>query len=147
MIVTEGRLPVVVTGLPQHRSRASGLLRGFPDTWVKDLVGMTTLDQMLGCLAGARFALANDGGSLHLAQLVGTPAVVAFGPTAPEQRLLNFSLDLTPLRLGISCSPCMDTAHRYQCPSGYLQCLRGLVAAEAREVLLQACRAPIRRAS
>lgn len=147
VIVREGRLPVVVTGLPDHRSEASSFLRGVSELWARDLVGATSLEQMLGCLAGARFVLANEGGTLHLARLVGTRAVVAFGPTAPEQRLLDFSHEVTPLRLGLSCSPCYDTSHRYQCPGAYLQCLRGLEAAEARSVLLAACQAPICRAS
>lgn len=147
VIVREGRLPVVVTGLPEHRSKASSLLRGVSEPWVRNLVGMTSLEQMLGCLAGGRFVLANDGGALHLARLVGTRAIVAFGPTAPEQRLLDFPQEVTPLRLGLSCSPCHDTSHRYQCPSAYLQCLRGLEAAEVRSVLLAACQAPSCRAS
>ncbi|MBI3300952.1 MAG: hypothetical protein HYZ72_02585 [Deltaproteobacteria bacterium] len=141
IIVTEGRFPVVITGLPRHRSAVSGMLRGFSDRWVSDLVGLTTCQDLLGILAGAQFLLTNDGGPLHLAQLVGTPAIVAFGPTAPEQRLLDPPQRLMPLRLGLSCSPCADTPLRYQCPGAYLQCLRELKASEARSVLLAACQA------
>jgi ADP-heptose:LPS heptosyltransferase len=146
IIVTEGRLPVVVTGLAQHRSAASGLLRGFSEAWTKDLVGVTTPQEMLGILAGARFLLTNDGGTLHLARLVGTQAIVAFGPTAPEQRLLDPLQELMPLRLGLSCSPCADTALRYQCPGSYLQCLRELQASQARSALLAGCQSAAERA-
>ena len=142
VIVTEGRLPVIITGLPQHRRSVADLLEGFSDRWTRDLVGATTLSQTLGILAGARFLLTNDGGTLHLAQLMGTPAVVALGPTSLEQRFLNPFQGLTPLRLGLSCSPCEDTPLRYQCPGAYLQCLRGLQASEARSLLLAACKAP-----
>jgi len=147
IIVTEGRLPVVVTGLPQNRPAASELLRGISDRWVKDLVGTTTPQDMLGILAGGSFLFTNDGGAMHLARLVGTPAIVAFGPTAPEQRLLDSSQGLVPLRLGLVCSPCADTPLSYQCPGAYLGCLRGLQASDARSALLAACQAPAERVS
>ena len=146
IIITEGRLPVVVTGLPQPRSAASGLLYGFSEVWTKDLVGTTTPNEMLGLLAGARFLVTNDGGALHLARLVGTPAIVAFGPTAPEQRLLDPSQGFVALRLGLPCSPCADTPLRYQCPGSYLQCLRELHASQARSALLAACQSAAERA-
>jgi ADP-heptose:LPS heptosyltransferase len=145
IIVTEGRLPVIVTGLPQHRSAASDLLCGFSEAWTTDLVGTTTPNEMLGLLAGARFLVTNDGGALHLARLVGTPAIVAFGPTAPEQLLHDPARGLVTLRLGLSCSPCANTPLHYQCPGAYLQCLRGLEASAAKDSLLAACRAPADR--
>lgn len=140
LTITEGHLPVVITGFAQHRVAALNLLRGLPDKWVSNLVGMTTLENLLGLFAGAQFLLTNDGGSLHLAQLVGTSTIAAFGPTAPEQRLYNPSDGLVTLRLGLACSPCVDTALRYRCPGAYLQCLRDLDPAQARQVLLAACR-------
>lgn len=140
VIVREGRLPVVVTGLPQHCTAASRLLDGLSDQWVRNLVGTTTLPEILGVLARTRFLLTNDGGTLHLGRLVGTPAIVAFGPTRPEQLLDDPSQGLVSLRLGLSCSPCADTPLRYQCPGAYLQCLRGMDAATARSSLLAACR-------
>jgi len=145
IIITEGHLPVVVTGLPQHRSAVSGLLSGLSDRWIKDLVGTTTLQDMLGILGGARFLLTNDGGTLHLSRLVGTQAIVTFGPTAPEQRLLDPLQELTPLRLGLDCSPCADTALRYQCPRSYLQCLRELEVSQARSALLAGCQSAAER--
>jgi ADP-heptose:LPS heptosyltransferase len=146
VIVEEGRLPVVITGLPQHRSVMPGLLRGLPGQWVMDLVGATTLLEMLGVLAGARFLLTNDGGTFHLARLVGTPAIVAFGPETPEVLFHNSSEEVVPVYLGLSCSPCEKTPRRYQCPGAYFQCLRGLTVANAKDSLLAACRAPVNRA-
>lgn len=146
VIVREGGLPVVVTGLPQYRAAASSLLDGLPDQWVRNLVGTTTLPEILGVLAGARFLLTNDGGTLHLARVVGTSAIVAFGPTTPEQRLDDPSDRLVSLRLGLSCSPCADTPLRYQCPGAYLQCLKGMEAAKARSSLLAACHSEAVRA-
>jgi len=146
VIVEQGRLPVAITGLPQQRSAVPDLLRGLPAQWIRDLVGATTLTQTLGTVAGARFLLTNDGGTLHLARLVGTPAIVAFGPSTPEILFDDSSEDLVVLRLGLSCSPCAKTPLRYQCPGAYLQCLRELDVASAKDALLAACQAPVDRA-
>lgn len=147
IIVTEGRLPVVVTGLGRHRRAASRLLHGLSGEWATDLVGRTTIQDMLGTLTGARFLLTSEGGTLHLGRLVGTHAIAAFGPTAPEQLFQGPEQGVVKLRLGLPCSPCANTPFHFQCPWAYLQCLRGLEASDAREPLLAACQAPAHRAS
>jgi ADP-heptose:LPS heptosyltransferase len=130
VIVEQGRLPVAIAGLPQHRSAVPDLLRGLPAQWIRDLVGATTLTQILGIVA----------------RLAGTPAIVAFGPSTPEILFDDSSEDLVVLRLGLSCSPCVKTPLRYQCPGAYLQCLRELDVASAKDALLAACQAPVDRA-
>ena len=147
IIVREGGLPVVITGVAAHRNNARELLRGLPDSQVMSLVGSTTFRQMLEVLAGTRFLLTNDGGSLHMARLVGTTAIAVFGPTAPEQRLHPFAKGLMAIRQELPCSPCADTPLRYKCPGPYLHCLRSLEAASARQTLLLACQAVAERAT
>lgn len=126
--------------MAENRAEATSLLSGFSSEFIKDLTGETSLQQMLELLGGARFLLANDSGNLHLARLMGASVLIAFGPTAPEHILVGGALEgLVPLRLGLYCSPCHDSPHRYRCPGPYLQCLRGLAASEARSALLAAC--------
>jgi ADP-heptose:LPS heptosyltransferase len=96
---------------------------------------------MLGILAGTRFLLTNDGGSLHMARLVGTTAIAAFGPTSPEQLLHTFTGGHMAIRQELPCSPCEHTPARYKCPRPYLHCLRSLEAASARQALILACQA------
>jgi ADP-heptose:LPS heptosyltransferase len=140
VIVKEARLPVVITGMPRNRADAATLVKGFSSEFVSDLTGDTSPRQMLGLLGGARFLLANDSGNLHLARLVGTKALITFGPTAPEQRLLEGTWHgLVPLWRHLRCSPCHDSRHRYQCPDAYLDCLRGLTTVDVRNALLGAC--------
>ena len=145
VIVEQGRLPVAITGLPQHRSAVPDLLKGLPKQWIRDLVGNTTLAEILGILAGARFVLTSDGGTLHLTRLVGTRAIVAFGPSTSAVLFHNSPEEIVPLHLGLSCSPCEKTPRRYQCPGEYFQCLRGLNVAIAKDALLAACRAAVDR--
>lgn len=139
-IIQAGDLPVVVAGLASHRGAAKALLSGLPQTRILDLVGATSLRQLLEILAGARFLLANDSGNLHMACLVGTPAIGVFGPTAPEQRLYHLSGGIMFIRDSLSCSPCAHTSRHLRCPGTYRQCLVGLKASAVRELLLTACR-------
>jgi heptosyltransferase-2 len=140
IIADEGRLPVVVTGVPGDRPAARELIEGVGGTRVRSVVGETGLPEALGILAGARFVLSNDGGTLHLALLAGTRCIAAFGPTAPEERLLEPAEDVVALRVRLPCSPCADTARRYRCPGAPFACLREIRAADARPALLALCR-------
>ena len=147
IIIREGGLPVVIAGLASHRRTAGELLSGLPRERIMNLVGATSLRQLLEVLAGARFLLANDSGNLHMARLVGTPAVGVFGPTAPEQRFYNLSGELMTIRHLLPCSPCAHTPWHLKCPGTYLQCLRELEASDAREMLLTACRMTMEQVS
>jgi heptosyltransferase-2 len=133
-------MPVVVTGATAEGAAERELMEGVGGARARSLVGETSLPEALGVLAGARFVLTNDGGTLHLARLVGAPCVATFGPTAAEERLLDPRDGLVSLRVPLPCAPCADTGHRYRCPGAYLACLRELRAADARGILLAACR-------
>jgi ADP-heptose:LPS heptosyltransferase len=140
IITTEGQLPVIVTGCPQHRPDAERLMKGLDQQSARNFVGATSLSEMLGLLAGARFLLANDSGNLHLAKLLGTPSLISFGPTVLEQLFIDENRDgIVPIRLGLPCSPCEFTSKRYRCPNSYLQCLKGLNASHVKDLLRKAC--------
>ncbi|MBZ0170191.1 MAG: hypothetical protein K8F29_12210 [Kofleriaceae bacterium] len=143
IIIQAGDLPVVVTGLAPHRNAAEELLDGLHRAQILNLVGATSLQQLVEILAGARFLLANDSGNLHMAGLVGTPVIGVFGPTAPEQRFHNLSGGFMIIRDSLSCAPCAHTPWYLRCPGTYRQCLVELKASAVRELLLTACRGAI----
>ncbi len=75
-----------------------------------------SLAEFLALLARARLFLGSDSGPLHLASLVGTPAVVLFGPTDPLEnapfpgvpsRILQHDVGCNPCRRGCPALPCM----------------------------------------
>lgn len=140
IIIRAGDLPVVVTGLASHRGAAEELLCGLPQARIVNLVGATSLRQLLEILAGAGFLLANDSGNLHMARLVGTPVVGVFGPTAPGQIVSDLSGGFMTIRHPLPCSPCAHTSRHLRCPGTYRQCLVELKGSDAKEALLSACR-------
>jgi ADP-heptose:LPS heptosyltransferase len=76
---------VVVTGSDEEPERAARVAAaaGLPDSAV--LAGRTDLRQLAGLVARARLVVSGDTGIGHLASAYGTPSVLLFGPTPPEQ--------------------------------------------------------------
>jgi lipopolysaccharide heptosyltransferase I len=72
-----------------------------------DLMGKTTLKELIAVLRRARVLVTNDSGPMHLAAAVGTPVVALFGPTDPA-RTGPYGPGHTALRSGVPCSPCFS---------------------------------------
>ncbi|MEX2648423.1 MAG: glycosyltransferase family 9 protein [Alphaproteobacteria bacterium] len=87
VIVGDAGLPVVITGTAEHKPQVAELIDGVPGSLARDLVGETDIPELLGILHGAKFLLANDSGSMHMATLVDLPSVIVFGPTTPDMIL------------------------------------------------------------
>ncbi|HTD27100.1 MAG TPA: glycosyltransferase family 9 protein, partial [Candidatus Elarobacter sp.] len=103
------------------------------DGGVRDLVGRTTLRQLLAILARARLAFGPDSGALHLAAALGTPAVSLWGATSPV-RSTPFGCEHLTVVGRAPCAPCFLR----DCPIGRV-CMREIasdaVVARARAVL------------
>ncbi|MEM8550144.1 MAG: glycosyltransferase family 9 protein [Verrucomicrobiota bacterium] len=59
------------------------VVEGFPPERVQDLAGKTGLVEFAEALAGLDLLICNDTGGMHLANMLGTPVLVIFGPTNP----------------------------------------------------------------
>jgi ADP-heptose:LPS heptosyltransferase len=105
------------------------------DGGVRDLVGRTTLRQLLAVLSRVRLAFGPDSGALHLAAAVGTPAVSLWGATS-AQRSTPFGCERLTLVGRAPCAPCFLR----DCPIGRV-CMREIasdaVVARAAAVLVQ----------
>src|SRR5262249_56344732 len=83
-------------------------VRGETDGAVRDLVGRTTLRQLLAILSRARLAFGPDSGALHLAAAVGTPVVSLWGATSPA-RSVPFGCDALAISGSAPCPPRFPT--------------------------------------
>src|SRR5207245_6280525 len=72
-----------------------------------DLMGQTTLKELIALLRRTRLLITNDSGPMHLAAAVGTPVIALFGPTDPA-RTGPYGTGHTVLRSGVPCSPCFS---------------------------------------
>ncbi len=137
--LTARGLRVVLLGSPKDSAVAAEIAALAPD--IDDLTGKTALDDAIDLLAGARLAVTNDSGLMHIAAAVGTPVVAVYGSTSPHN-----TPPLTEMRellwLELDCSPC----HKRTCPLGHMDCMNRLdverVSAAADRLLAPDGRSP-----
>jgi ADP-heptose:LPS heptosyltransferase len=92
-------------------------------------VGRWPLEQVAGVLGGAIAYLGNDTGLAHLAEAVGVPALVIYGPTSPRMGFGPWRPESAAIELEtLGCRPCGKDGRRcYRLGEPYL-CLKGLGA-------------------
>ncbi len=91
---------------------------------VRDLVGRTTLRQLLAVLARATIAVGPDSGALHLASAVGVPVVSLWGATSAA-RSTPFGSERWAVQGDAPCMPCFLRT----CPIERV-CMRAITSAQ-----------------
>jgi heptosyltransferase-2 len=71
-----------------------------------DLTGKTALAEAVASLGSLDLLISNDMGLAHIADAIGTPTIVIFGPTDPSTTR-PFSSNAEVIRKDVECSPCM----------------------------------------
>jgi ADP-heptose:LPS heptosyltransferase len=128
------KMPVVLGGLKDPGSQELvDLLTAAGIAHVSG-VGKWDLTEAAGVLAGAEAYLGNDTGLAHLAEAVGVPALVVFGPTAPEMGFGPWREQSQSVGLeSLGCRPCGKDGRRcYRLSRKYL-CMNGLDATAVSE--------------
>jgi heptosyltransferase I len=83
-LVQDAMAPVVAIGGPGDRELAAALFEA-AGPGVRDLVGATTLPQLIALERRARLVVTGDTGPMHLAVAVGVPTLALFGPADPRR--------------------------------------------------------------
>ncbi len=94
-----------------------------PDDVVPVVSGADTL-LLAALLARAALVIAPDNGALHLADVLGTPAIGLYGPTSPEQCRLAASKMTVLCHAELPCHPCPEATCADE------KCLRALTPVE-----------------
>ncbi len=96
-----------------------------------NLIGKTTLAELMAALKECALLLTNDTGTMHLAAFLQVPTVAIFGSTEPR---LTGPLGgrNTVLRRHVECSPCFLR----ECPLDF-RCMKAIESGEAAEVVLR----------
>lgn len=93
-------------------------------------VGVWSLREVASVLAASRGYLGNDTGLAHLAEAVGVPALVVFGPTSPEMGFGPWRQESGAIGVPLWCRPCGKDGRRCYRPVRKYLCMTGLDPAE-----------------
>lgn len=101
----------VIVGAPGEEPYAKDIYS--VNNEVLNLVGKTTLRELIYLLEEAQVVVSPDTSVIHLAAAVGTPVVALFGPTSPERSGPRPSARATVLTGNVNCLRCyLKRCHR-----------------------------------
>lgn len=96
---------IVIVGSPAERSIADAIIYAMKHKPV-DLVGKTSLEELIATLSNLDLLIANDGGPLHMAVALGIKTVSIFGPVdetvygpyppSPKHRVITGAVECRP---------------------------------------------------
>jgi len=118
----------VLRGLGADPEALGEQVRGTMREASEDLVGKTTVRQLVALLRRSALMVCNDSGPMHLAAAVKTPVLAFYGPTSPVRTgPYGDATRCVVLRSHEDCSPC----YRKRC--GRMHCMEGIGVEEAVE--------------
>ncbi len=97
-------VPAVITGGPEDRQGAEQI-RAAANCEIVDLVGKTSLKDLIEVLNGSKAVVSCDTGPMHLAVALGKEVIALFGPANPRRtgpfrgRVIQKYLDCSPCNL------------------------------------------------
>ena len=100
-----GMLALLVGG-PSEKEIADKIMQ-MPGLTALNLVGKTSLRQLVPLFSSVSFAVGSDSGPMHICAAVGTPVISLWGSTSPLRSAPYGSEDLV-LQSAIGCSPCYN---------------------------------------
>lgn len=121
----------VLFGVGKDREVADAIIKDAPGIPCTDLIGKTTLAELIVELRRCHLVLTNDTGTMHLAASLDVPVVAIFGSTEPTltgplDRLGRPESDRHVLiRQHVECSPCFLR----ECPIDF-RCMKAVASAE-----------------
>jgi ADP-heptose:LPS heptosyltransferase len=130
-----GRVPVVMGTPKDLESTALVQLLEKKRVPVISAVGLWNLKEVAQIISGAWRYLGNDTGLGHLAEAVGVPSLVIFGPTREDMGFGPWRPESRAIGKGLACRPCgKDGRYCYRFGQRYA-CMTDL---KAQDVILQA---------
>ena len=134
MQVVGGSMPVVefvFLGAPGEAAMGVTLSQMVGAIRHRNLVGKTSLTELIACLQQCTLLITNDTGTMHLAAAMGVPTVSIFGSTEP---VLTSPLGSqhTIIRHHVPCSPCF----KRECPFGHYDCMTGVTPQQVAAAVL-----------
>lgn len=110
--LTQKGYPVAVVGAPSD----SWVLPHFKGLDFDNLIGKTSLLELVAFYKRCRLLITHDTGPLHLGLLAGCKTLALFGPTQPRE-VVGSHVDVIWGGEGLACAPCYDGKNYAPCKS------------------------------
>ncbi len=110
-------IKIVITGTKGDLKKAEGLIK---NKKIINLVGRTSLRELMGVIKGSKLVIANDSSPVHIANALGVPAITVY--TATSSKYGFYPLMGAYLDNPAPCSPCSPNPKK--CKRGTKECLR-----------------------
>ncbi len=136
MLIEEG-FQVLLTG----SNTDSWVRESFKSLAVTDLVGLTTIADLITVYRQCHLVVTHDSGPLHLAIASGSPTLALFGPTIPMEKVPNNKK--TRVLWGgenLACRPCYDGRNYADCKNN--QCMKDLSVEKVHFEVVQIMKSP-----
>lgn len=125
-IYMEFKTPILLLGSPNEAS-VGNQISGKMNVPHKNLIGTTSIRELMAALSLCRLLLTNDSGPMHIAAAFNIPIVALFGPTdhtttSPAGNISKI------IRHEVDCAPCL----KRHCPTDH-RCMTGISVDEVME--------------
>jgi heptosyltransferase-2 len=118
---------VVLLGGPGEREIGADLA-GAMETAPLNLIGETSVRQMMALLSRSSLMITNDSGPMHVAAAFDIPLVAIFGST-DHSTTSPLSSRCRVVRKDVECSPCL----RRVCPKSHHRCMESVAVSDVLE--------------
>ena len=132
-IIFTDNSPVVLVGDHLKKADAAKLCDKIGPSKLINLVGKTSLLEVVAVLKAAAAGVGPDSGPGHLSAAVGTPYVTLFGPTSPK-RAAPYGCEHLVVQSELSCISC----YKKRCPDLDRQCMQLVTVETVKAKLLEA---------
>jgi heptosyltransferase-2 len=131
-LVAEYGVKIVLTGGPGEKEIGNDIAAAMAAQPL-NLIGRTSVRQLMAVLASVRLLVSNDSGPMHVGAAFGVPIVAVFGPT-DHTTTSPLADNCRIVRKEVGCAPCLLR----QCPTDH-RCMKAITAEDvlsaARELL------------
>lgn len=118
-------ISIVLTGTGGERPESERVTAGLGNNRVINMVGKTTLRQLLVLYSVCDLMITNDSGPSHFASLTDLPVITLFGPETPA---LYGALGKNKIAIsaGLACSPCVSSYNHRATACNDNACMRAI---------------------
>jgi heptosyltransferase-2 len=127
-LVAEFGFSVLLTGGPSETDLGRDIEKAMRSKPL-NLIGKTSVREMMAALSQCRLAVTNDSGPMHVAAAFGVPTVALFGST-DHRTTSPLSSRFRIVRNAVECAPCL----KRRCPTDH-RCMEGISVEDVLEAV------------